>query len=48
LQRPAYTAHGAPTIASIVPIYQPAGARQNGNDWYIARLSARIGGMQGT
>jgi hypothetical protein len=48
LQRPAYTAHGAPTIASIVPIYRPAGAKQNGNDWYIARLSARIAGMQGT
>ncbi len=48
LQRPAYTAHGAPTIASIVPIYGPAGAQQHGNAWYIGQLSARISRLQGT
>ena len=48
LQRPAYTAHGAPTIASIVPIYSPAGAQQHGTGWYIGQLSARISRLQGT
>ncbi|HUS14166.1 MAG TPA: glycosyl hydrolase [Chloroflexia bacterium] len=48
LQGPAYTAQGRPTIASIVPIYRPAGAQQHGNAWYIGQLSARISRLHGT
>jgi hypothetical protein len=46
LQGPAYTAHGAPTISSIVPIYQPAGARDHGNDWYIGQIRDKIIGLR--
>src|SRR5262249_17469004 len=48
LQGPAYLAHGTPTVASIVPIYQPAGARENGNDTYIAQVTARIDSLRGS
>ncbi|HMA34404.1 MAG TPA: hypothetical protein VKY74_07955 [Chloroflexia bacterium] len=47
LQGPAYTAQGTPTIGSIVPIYQPAGARQNGNAWYINQICDRIRQLRG-
>ncbi|HMA34512.1 MAG TPA: hypothetical protein VKY74_08525, partial [Chloroflexia bacterium] len=48
LQRPVYTAHGSPTIATIVPIYRPAGAQQHGNAWYLSQLAARISRLYGT
>ncbi len=46
LQGPAYTKAGPPTIRSIVPIYRPALARRNGNDWYIDQLIQRIEALQ--
>jgi hypothetical protein len=45
LQGPAYTAKGAPTVASIVPIYRGANARNPDNATYTRQLLDRIAAL---